>query len=246
MESVLLLKPDFLQTLSEKGYSGWMNMAQDMGLLYHFILIVVGLLVCYYGYRMYRVVVITFGALIGAFLGLMVMDALGLSGTGASVVPNEAIYGIWDYLGFIGGAVLGGAAFWWLSWIAVIVLGFYGCAFIGYFALVSITPQPVAYGIAASMGIVGALLSWKFFKPFVIVLTALLGAFDFAMGVAGVLVATNVVSVMTGDNAMGVWAFILPFVLMIILGIVNQVIDNYREEYVADQTSSNDEVPATT
>ena len=138
------------------------------------------------------------------------------------------------------------ATSWWLSWIAVIVLGFYGCAFIGYFALVSITPQPVAYGIAAAMGIVGALLSWKFFKPFVIVLTALLGAFDFAMGVAGVLVATNVVSVMTGDNAMGVWAFILPFVLMIILGVVNQVIDNYREEYAGDKTNNNDEVPATT
>jgi len=246
MESVLLFKPGFYLALSEKGYSGWMNMAQDMGLLYHFILVVVGLLVCYYGYRLYRVVVITFGALVGAFLGLMVIDALGMSGVGASIVPNEAVYGIWDYMGFIGGAILGGAAFWWLSWVAVIVLGFYGCAFIGYFAFVSITPQPVAYGIAAAMGIVGALLSWKLFKQFVIVLTALLGAFDFAMGVAGILVATNVVSVLTSDNAMGVWAFILPFVLMIILGVVNQVIDNYREEYVADQVNSNDEVPATT
>ena len=246
MESVLLLKPGFLQTLTEKGYTGWMNMAQDMGLLYHFILIVVGLLVCYYGYRLYRVVVLTFGALVGAFLGLMVIDALGLSGAGAGIVPNEAVYGIWDYMGFIGGAVLGGAAFWWLSWIAVIVLGFYGCAFIGYFALASITPHAVAIGVSASMGVVGALLSWKLFKPFVIVLTALLGAFDFAMGVAGVLVATNVVSVLTSDSAMGLWAFLLPFVLMIILGVVNQVIDNYREEYTSEKNNNNDEVPATT
>jgi len=244
MESVLLLKPSFFLSLYQKGYTGWMAMAQDMGLLYHFVLIIVGLLICYYGFRIYRVIILTFGALVGAFLGLMFIDAIGKSGAGAGVVPNEVAFSLWDYFGFIGGAVLGGAAFWWLSWVAAILLGFYGCAFIGFFALSSIVPGPIAIGVSAALGIVGALLIWKLLKPFMIVLTAILGAFDFAMGVAGVLVATGVVSVLSGNELQGLWAFLLPFVLMIILGIVNQTIDNYREEFIPEPPK--EEIPAPT
>jgi hypothetical protein len=203
-----------------------------MGLLYHFILIVVGLLVCYYGFRIYRVVVIAMGACIGAFLGLIFVDALTPA---SSVVLDPMLaptaYTFFDYLGLIIGAIIGGAAFYGLSWVAVFALGFVGMGFLGFFAMASLTQGPVAIGIAAALGVIGGVLAVKLFKPFVIVITAILGAFDFAMGVAGILVATGVVTVLTGDEGSGLWAFLLPFVLMIILGIVNQVLDNYREDY---------------
>jgi hypothetical protein len=233
MESVLLFKPEFFTDLYHKGYVGWMSMAQDMGLLYHFILIVVGLLICYYGFRIYRVIVIAMGACIGAFLGLIFVDALSPANT-AVIDPLLATqaYGLFDYLGLIIGAIIGGAAFWGLSWVAVFALGFVGLGFLGFFATTAFIPgNMLAWGIAAGFGLLGGALAVKLFKPFIIVITAVLGAFDFAMGVAGILVATGVVSVLTGEEGAGMWAFLLPFILMIILGIVNQVLDNYREEY---------------
>ncbi len=242
MESVLLLKPDFFTSLYEQGIHGWMAMAASLGLMYHFVLIVVGLLVCYYGFRIYRIVVVTFGALAGALGGLLLIEYLNLSGAGTGIDPvlAGATYGVWDYVGLIAGGILGGLLFWWLSWVAVFVLGFAGCAFIGFFAVSSIAPGPAAIFVAVALGVIGGILAVWLFKPFIIVLTAILGAFDFAMGVAGILVATGVITVLTADANAGMWAFIFPFVLMIILGIVNQVLDNYRKEF---KTEKPEEVP---
>jgi hypothetical protein len=245
MESVLLFSPEFFSSLYEKGVQGWMSMARDLGLLYHFVLIIVGLLICYYGYRIYRIVVIALGACIGALLGLMFIDAVHLSGP-ANIDPllAQSAYGIWDYMGLVAGAIIGGAIFWWLSWVAVFALGFIGCGFIGFFAFSSIAPGQVSIAVGAVAGILGGVFVVKLFKPFMIVLTAILGAFDFAMGVAAVLVATGFITVLTGNAGAGMWAFIFPFVLMIILGIVNQVLDNYRDEYTPEAPV--EEAPAAT
>jgi ABC-type antimicrobial peptide transport system permease subunit len=118
--------------------------------------------------------------------------------------------------------------------VAIFALGFAGCGFIGFFAVSSFAPGPIAIFVGIVLGIVGGALTVYLFKPFLIVLTAILGAFDFAMGVAAILVATGVITVLTADESAGLWAFIFPFVLMIILGIVNQVLDNYRKDYVPE------------
>jgi len=236
MESVLLLKPDFFTNLYSEGFAGWMKMAQHMGLFYHFVLIIAGLLICYYGFRIYRIIIITMGALAGGLGGLLLINALNLSGTGANIDPlvQPLHYGIWDYFGFIAGAFLGGAIFWWLSWVAVFALGFFGCCFIGFFAVSSFAPGQLSIFVGVALGVVGGALAVYLFKPFLIIITAILGAFDFAVGVASILVATGVITVLTGDESAGMWAFIFPFVLMIILGIVNQVLDNYRKDFMPE------------
>ena len=245
MESVLLFKPDFFMNVYKNGFHGWMDMAQGLGLYYHFLLIFVGLLVCYYGFKLYKWVIIAFGGFAGGIIGLMVVEALNKSGS-ASVDPVvvSTAYAAWDVVGLILGAVVGGVLFWALSWVALFALAFVGCFFIGFFATMTIAPGAPSVIVGLILGSFGGVLVIKLFKPFMIVLTGMLGALDFAMGVAGILVATGVLTIFTGDDAAGLWAFLFPFILMTILGITNQVLDNYPKQVVPEEPVPNEEQPA--
>lgn len=122
-----------------------------------------GLLDCFLGYRIFKLTVALWGAVLGMFLGLAAGHALGL-GTAGKIA------------GVVIGGLLGGGLAFLLYLAAVFIAGFLFGATLSLLLLANFNHM-VAVLTSCVLGVIGGVLAVKLQKVVLILATALLGSF---------------------------------------------------------------------
>jgi hypothetical protein len=124
------------------------------------ILVIIGLAMLLYGFRIYKALVIITYAMVGVYLGALLAGALHFN----------------PLIGMIGGAIVLGVAAWPLYLIGWGMLG--GAVFAGLAAAATsaLTPS-TAYMIVAAVaaGVLGIVLTVLIMRPLIIIITAIIG-----------------------------------------------------------------------
>jgi len=137
---------------------------------------------CFFGYRIFRIVLVIQGVLIGGLFGAIIIGLMAQSKGGIII-------------GAILGAVIGGLINWYLYMIGVFLMSF-GTGFtIGTVLLLLLTKSVgIAFVMGLILGLVAGVLSCMFLVPVVIVITAVNGGSTMATLIAGfiTIVSKNV------------------------------------------------------
>jgi hypothetical protein len=122
-----------------------------------------GMLDCFFGYRIFKLTILLWGALLGAFLGQLAGHALGWSVA-------------FRIGGVVAGGLLGGGLAFLLYLAAVFAMGFLFGATLGLLVLANVNHM-VAILTSCLLGVIGGFLAVKLQRVVLILATALLGSF---------------------------------------------------------------------
>jgi hypothetical protein len=178
-------------------------------LLIVLVLIGFGLLNCFFGYRIFRILLAVYGFVLGAFVGILV------AGT---VAPGQAL---WLIVGAIAGGVIGAVLMAILYLVGVFVLGALGGALLANAigTVVGITmPTLVVIIVAIVVGVIALIAQ----RAVLILLTALGGAWGAVAG--GVLLFTGqtlpALGTFARSTAVNVEQANLPMLVILIVWLV--------------------------
>ena len=130
-----------------------------------------GLLACFWGYRLFRIVLGVYGFILGALFG----SQLAASSSGA-----------WMIAGALLGGLIGAAALYTAYFIGAVLVGAGLGAFLAHLAWGAWRSEPPLVAVIA-FAAVGALSSWWFQRVVVSVATALGGAWTALVGLSAII-----------------------------------------------------------
>lgn len=165
--------------------------------------VVVGVLVCFFGLKLIK--------LLGALVGFLLGASLGAVGGLMAGLTGPVLAGV-----ILGAGIVLGVLSWFLYRVGIFLLVF--SEILGLGIVLGGTETPVAAIAAAVIGLILAILAVRFIEPVVIVVTGLAGGFSAGM---------NVVD-LTGVALPG-WAGLLAGIVIAILGIMVQFMMQSRK-----------------
>lgn len=165
--------------------------------------VVVGVLICFFGLKLIK--------LLGALVGFLLGASLGAVGGLLAGLNGAVLVGV-----ILGAGIVLGVLSWFLYGVGVFLLVFFETLGLGI-ALFG-TEAPLTVIISAVVGLVLAVLAVKYIEPLVIVVTGLSGGFSAGM---------NVVD-LTGVSLPG-WAGLLAGIVIAVIGIMVQFMMHSRK-----------------
>lgn len=165
--------------------------------------VVVGILVCFFGLKLIK--------LLGALIGFMLGAGLGAVGGLVAGLTGPVLAGV-----ILGAGIVLGVLSWFLYRVGIFLLVFFET--LGMGIVIGGTGSPVVVIAAVVVGLILAILAVKYIEPVVIIVTGLAGGFSAGM---------NVVD-LTGIVLPG-WAGLLAGIVIAVLGIMVQFMMHSRK-----------------
>lgn len=203
-----------------ESFHTWLNTFNGgITVLIQILVLIFGLVNCFYGYKIFKVILFILGAVAGGFFVWGLVGSMLTSGANPTDMDN-----LWRTLGAVGGAIAGGVLAFFLYIIFVFLYGAgFGAVLGAYVASYFTSNQTVIIVLMIVFAfLIGALAIWLQ-KLLIMLGTAFSG---------GLLATFSVLAFFTATADM--YSLLIPVIILTIVGLVFQSVNISKTEYNKD------------
>jgi hypothetical protein len=197
-----------------------LELAAGTAIITALIAILIGIANCFFGYRIFRILLGILGFIGGALAGLVIIQALVLGG---SISSSGAL--LYYILAALVGGAIGAVLLIFVYFIGVFLLGAAAGFVIGYVAALALNANDdVALIAAVVLALAGGILALILQRVIIIIATAISGALYIVSGIAALVSPALVTRTMSGQTPAIDTAFTIMLIGWVVLSIAGMVV----------------------